>query len=243
MGGYWLPRDLHTWPEVRALTPQLTGLYFAYGVWSAAYEHPVMPEVVGLYGGNRSAAGRIVDSGLWEQRGRDYRPRTTQELRGGRRLPGQAIAVSNLLPQSLPGIRAGMAGLGLWAVAASCSLTTGLPGFIPRAAVRQLGHSALADTLCATELWLAGETGYWMTKGDHPLEERWSVIRDDERVPIPDELRLRIYERDGFCCQICPATEDLTLDHIYPWSLGGPDTEDNLRVLCRPCNCRKGARV
>ena len=26
------------------------------------------------------------------------------------------------------------------------------------------------------------------------------------------------------------------LDHITPWSAGGPDTSDNLRLLCGPCN-------
>ncbi len=39
------------------------------------------------------------------------------------------------------------------------------------------------------------------------------------------------------------STGDLSLDHIYPWSLGGPDTVENLRVLCRSCNSRKGANV
>ena len=90
---------------------------------------------------------------------------------------------------------------------------------------------------------MAGDDGYWMTKGDHPIEERWSGARDDERAPIPDELRALIYERDEYRCVICGATEDLTLDHIYPWSLGGPDTEENLRTLCRRHNSQKGAHV
>ena len=63
------------------------------------------------------------------------------------------------------------------------------------------------------------------------------------RAPIPDEVRSFVYARDGRACQRCGATENLTLDHIHPWSLGGPDTPDNLRVLCRPCNSSKGARV
>jgi hypothetical protein len=63
------------------------------------------------------------------------------------------------------------------------------------------------------------------------------------RSPIPSDLRRAIYDRDGWTCVACGATTDLTLDHIRPWSLGGPDTPDNLRTLCRPCNSRKGARV
>lgn len=63
------------------------------------------------------------------------------------------------------------------------------------------------------------------------------------RAAIPADLRAAVFERDGYSCVRCGATNDLTLDHIYPWSLGGPDTEDNLRVLCRPCNSSKGDRV
>lgn len=63
------------------------------------------------------------------------------------------------------------------------------------------------------------------------------------RAAIPTLVMARVYARDDFTCQECGATEDLTLDHIKPWSLGGPDTVDNLRVLCRPCNSRKGDKA
>jgi hypothetical protein len=60
---------------------------------------------------------------------------------------------------------------------------------------------------------------------------------------IPQPIRRAVYERDGFECQHCGANEDLSLDHIHPYSLGGEDTAENLRVLCRSCNSKKGARV
>ena len=63
------------------------------------------------------------------------------------------------------------------------------------------------------------------------------------RANIPEQTRRAVYERDNHTCQKCGATEDLSLDHIHPWSIGGPDTEDNLQVLCRPCNSRKGDRT
>lgn len=68
-------------------------------------------------------------------------------------------------------------------------------------------------------------------------------VPKQQRPKIPQEVRDAVFARDGHVCQECGATEDLALDHIYPWSRGGPDTEDNLRVLCRSCNLRKGARV
>ena len=33
----------------------------------------------------------------------------------------------------------------------------------------------------------------------------------------------------------------LTVDHIKPRSLGGTDELDNLQILCRQCNSRKGS--
>jgi len=63
------------------------------------------------------------------------------------------------------------------------------------------------------------------------------------RIPVPDGLRFFVFRRDGYRCQECGSTDDLTLDHIYPQILGGAHTEDNLRALCRSCNSRKGARV
>lgn len=63
------------------------------------------------------------------------------------------------------------------------------------------------------------------------------------RSAIPKAVRQAVYERDGHRCLECGTTENLSLDHIYPWSLGGSDDIDNLQTLCRPCNSRKGART
>ena len=63
------------------------------------------------------------------------------------------------------------------------------------------------------------------------------------RAKIPADIRRAIHERDGWACLHCGSRDDLTLDHIVPWSAGGPDGIDNLQTLCRSCNARKGARV
>lgn len=60
---------------------------------------------------------------------------------------------------------------------------------------------------------------------------------------IPVGVRRAVFARDGHRCGRCNATENLSLDHIVPWSLGGPDTVENLQTLCSPCNSSKGARV
>jgi hypothetical protein len=74
-------------------------------------------------------------------------------------------------------------------------------------------------------------------------------------VPLASEprslslaLRYKVLCRDHFRCQICgrsPAKDigvELHVDHIIPWSKGGQNTEENLRVLCFDCNLGKGAK-
>jgi hypothetical protein len=43
-------------------------------------------------------------------------------------------------------------------------------------------------------------------------------------------------------CIFCGARGDVTLDHLFSRSLGGPDDEKNVIWVCRQCNSSKGAR-
>lgn len=120
--------------------------------------------------------------------------------------------------------------------------------FVPKGAVRmilgRMSRKAIQE-LVEGEFWtpikgpsgndayvVSHEGGYW--RSGRPAAHR---------RPIPKAMRAEVYERDGFACVKCGSNYLLTLDHIFPWSLGGEDTIDNLRVLCRSCNSRKGARV
>ena len=54
-----------------------------------------------------------------------------------------------------------------------------------------------------------------------------------------------LFARQNGCCVFCQA--DLTtvvqhLDHVMPLALGGPNTDDNVQLLCARCNTRKGAK-
>jgi len=55
--------------------------------------------------------------------------------------------------------------------------------------------------------------------------------------------RERILERDGYACQHCDSKEHLCIDHILPVSRGGDSSDENLQVLCLPCNTRKGNKI
>jgi len=58
--------------------------------------------------------------------------------------------------------------------------------------------------------------------------------------------RKTIYKRDGYKCQYCgirPGTEELSIDHIVPKSLGGLTTWENCVLACVKCNTHKANRT
>jgi hypothetical protein len=57
---------------------------------------------------------------------------------------------------------------------------------------------------------------------------------------ISVQIRAQVWKRDGGKCKICGSQYALELDHIRPFAVGGETTINNLRLLCRNCNQRKG---
>lgn len=58
------------------------------------------------------------------------------------------------------------------------------------------------------------------------------------RKNIDKNLKNKIFARDNFKCTRCgkDIPLDLTIDHIFPVSMGGTNAEKNLRTLCKHCN-------
>lgn len=89
--------------------------------------------------------------------------------------------------------------------------------------------------------------------------ELGSLIATAPLPQAPRGIRAAVLKRDEYRCRECgwkpgdpvpvrkgtdrPVFRTLELDHIWPKSKGGANTEDNFQVLCTTCNCRKGARV
>lgn len=246
-GGYWLPMEMHTWPEVRAVGLSALGAYILCGSLTHGWGNPRLPRESVKQMARLGDLKPLVDRGLWLVDPEDPKGRITRtmaELRSGRGRPGRIIWVHRNLPDGPQIMRAGMAALGLWTLAASWSLTTGTPGYIPTETALSFGRRKQINALWDVGLWVVTEHGFLMQRGDSVLacDASWAVGRDDQRAAIPPELRQRVYERDGWHCVKCGALDGLTLDHIVAWSLGGPDTFENLRTLCGPCNSAKGAR-
>lgn len=67
------------------------------------------------------------------------------------------------------------------------------------------------------------------------------------------DLHRRIIRRRGDACALCHNPIDYTLphlhpmefvvDHIIPWSKGGPDTLENKQAAHRTCNRQKSDRI
>ncbi len=63
------------------------------------------------------------------------------------------------------------------------------------------------------------------------------------RPPIPQTVKETVWRRDGGRCVQCGSNQNIQFDHIIPYSKGGADSVENLQILCRTCNLRKGARI
>jgi hypothetical protein len=97
----------------------------------------------------------------------------------------------------------------------------------------------------------------FLTEGNYDREEiavGFSYVRSDgynttqstgyRKKPIPKELRLQVFERDGHRCVYCGCEEGpFQADHVVPESKGGAATVENLACACIPCNRSKGART
>ena len=80
------------------------------------------------------------------------------------------------------------------------------------------------------------------------------LIESDERViqeqmsgtprePIPQEVRIFVWQRDRGVCIKCGSPERLEFDHIIPLAKGGSNTARNIQLLCENCNRQKGAAI
>ena len=63
------------------------------------------------------------------------------------------------------------------------------------------------------------------------------------RESLPEELRRRVFRRDGGACVQCGARELIQFDHVIPVALGGATTLANLQILCAGCNREKSDAI
>lgn len=75
----------------------------------------------------------------------------------------------------------------------------------------------------------------------------WKPLRP--QIVIPPDSREYLKHREvvfaahGELCVYCGETSSLTIDHVFPKSLGGSHDPSNLVPACRSCNSSKGAKT
>ena len=94
----------------------------------------------------------------------------------------------------------------------------------------------LAQNLVDARLWDPCEEGWRLH--DWKLRQKTHHQRRPHR-----KHRHAVYERDGWACRYCGASQALSLDHVIPPRLGGNHEPGNLVTACRSCNSRKGSRT
>jgi 5-methylcytosine-specific restriction endonuclease McrA len=77
---------------------------------------------------------------------------------------------------------------------------------------------------------------------NHPLLQSAQAELDPGQRRIYPLLRFAILDRDHFLCRYCGA-EATEVDHVCPWTRGGPTLPFNLVAACRSCNRQKGERT
>ena len=78
--------------------------------------------------------------------------------------------------------------------------------------------------------------------GTKQLEEP-KAENDKKSRRISQDVKDKVWNRDGGKCVECGSNENLEFDHIIPHSKGGANTYRNIQLLCEPCNRSKSAKI
>jgi hypothetical protein len=61
-----------------------------------------------------------------------------------------------------------------------------------------------------------------------------------KRKQIPSKIRLKMFFNANKQCQSCQSVihpgQKWEIDHIIPLAIGGPDTIENMQILCKICH-------
>jgi len=77
-------------------------------------------------------------------------------------------------------------------------------------------------------------------------DEETEIVKDNKQIPsrhISSDVQIAIWKRDNGKCTACGSTEKLHFDHIIPFSKGGSNNLENIKILCAACNLKKSDKV
>jgi hypothetical protein len=106
-----------------------------------------------------------------------------------------------------------------------------------------LNAGEATEALLIKHFVLRRERQYERVRREVEALENVEKLQDATREPIPDSVRLFVWQRDKGQCVKCGSHEKLEFDHIIPIAAGGSNTERNVQLLCEACNRSKGATI
>lgn len=99
------------------------------------------------------------------------------------------------------------------------------------------------DILLIKHYVLRQERQYERVRREVEALENIEKLEGVSREPIPESVRLFVWQRDRGQCVKCSSRERLEFDHVIPIAAGGSSTERNIQLLCEACNRSKGSTI
>ena len=100
-----------------------------------------------------------------------------------------------------------------------------------------MGYTSLFD-YSVQKLGYSEDQAYRRIAAPRVARESGATAAAPVEPPSKAALVRHVWRRDRSRCTQCGSRHALQVDHILPRALGGKDTEENLRLLCRHCNQR-----
>jgi len=88
------------------------------------------------------------------------------------------------------------------------------------------------DTIVSYSDYLQSET-----------EQTEHLEKSSRSRTISQEIKDKVWNRDGGKCILCGSNEFIEFDHIIPFSKGGSNTYRNIQILCQSCNRSKSDSI
>ena len=88
------------------------------------------------------------------------------------------------------------------------------------------------DTIVSYSDYLQSET-----------EQTEHLEKSSRSRTISQEIKDKVWNRDGGKCILCGSNEVIEFDHIIPFSKGGSNTYRNIQILCQSCNRSKSDSI